>query len=212
MSEFQSSYREPEPLKPETLFTQKGQPTSFSVLDFWVWMASDVLNNTLRGTIAEYIISQAMEACTPVRVEWDTVDITTPEGIKIEVKSAAYLQSWHQDRPSAISFRIAKTYPWDWKTNQYGETQIRSADVYVFCVLAHLDSQTVNPLELTQWEFYILPTSTLDSSLGNQKTVSLSRLKNLGAVALGYDQIRNAVLEAYGDRQKTHNNDIKKAR
>ena len=202
MSEFQSSYREPEPLKPETLFTQKGQPTSFSVLDFWVWMASDVLNNTLRGTIAEYIVSQAMEACTPVRVEWDTVDITTPKGIKIEVKSSAYLQSWHQNRPSAISFRIAKTYPWDWKTNQYGETQIRSADVYVFCVLAHLDSQTVNPLELTQWEFYILPTSTLDSSLGNQKTVSLSRLKDLGAVALGYDQIRNAVLEAYDSGRK----------
>ena len=202
MSEFQSSYREPEPLKPETLFTQKGQPTSFSVLDFWVWMASDVLNNTLRGMVAEYIVSQAMEACTPVRVEWDTVDITTPEGIKIEVKSSAYLQSWHQNRPSAISFGIAKTYPWDWKTNQYGETQIRSADVYVFCVLAHLDGQTVNPLELTQWEFYILPTSTLDSSLGNQKTVSLSRLKDLGAVALDYDQIRNAVLKACNDGQK----------
>ena len=202
MSEFQSSYREPEPLKPETLFTQKGQPTSFSVLDFWVWMASDVLNNTLRGTIAEYIVSQAMEACTPVRVEWDTVDITTPKGIKIEVKSSAYLQSWHQNRPSAISFGIAKTYPWDWETNQYGETQVRSADVYVFCVLAHLDGQTVNPLELTQWEFYILPTSTLDFSFGDQKTVSLSRLKDLGAVALGYDQIRNAVLEAYDSGRK----------
>ena len=199
MSEFQSAQRDPEPLKPETLFTQKGQPTSFSVLDFWVWMASDVLNNTLRGTIAEYIVSQAMEACTPVRVEWNTVDITTPKGIKIEVKSSAYLQSWHQNRPSEISFGIAKTYPWDWETNQYGETQVRSADVYVFCVLAHLDGQTVNPLELTQWEFYILPTSTLDSSLGNQKTVSLSRLKKLGTAALGYDQIRNAVLKAYGD-------------
>ncbi len=74
--------------------------------------------------------------------------------------------------------------------------------MYVFCVLAHLDDQTIDPLELTQWKFYILPTSTLDSSLGNQKTVSLSRLKGLGAVALGYDQIRNAILEAYDDGQK----------
>ena len=202
MSEFQSSYREPEPLKPETLFTQKGKPTSFSVLDFWVWMASDVLNNTLRGMVAEYIVSQATGAYTSVRVEWDPVDITTPEGIKIEVKSSAYLQSWPQKRLSAISFNIAKKRPWNPETNQYGETQVRSADVYVFCVLAHLDGQTVNPLELTQWEFYILPTSTLDSSLGNQKTVSLSRLKELGAVALGYDQIRNAVLKAYDDGLK----------
>ena len=199
MSEFHPVQRKPEPLQPETFFTHKDKPTSFSVLDFWVWMASDVLNNTLRGIVAEYIVSQALEACTPVRVEWDTVDITTPEGIKIEVKSSAYLQSWPQKRPSAISFDIKKKKT---LTKQHGETQIRSADVYVFCVLAHLDGQTVNPLELTQWEFYILPTRTLDSSLGNQKTVSLSRLKDLGAAALGYDQIRNAVLKAYGEGRK----------
>ncbi len=203
MSAFHPVQRAPEPLLPETPFTYKDKPTSFSVLDFWVWMASDVLNNTLRGMVAEYIVSQATGACAPVRVEWDTVDITTPEGIKIEVKSAAYLQSWHQDRPSAISFGIAKTYPWDWKTNQYGKTQVRSADVYVFCLLDHLNGQTVKPLDLTQWKFYVLPTSTLDSTLGDQKTVSLSRLKELGALALGYDQIRNAVLKAYSDGRKT---------
>ena len=197
MSEFQSVQRDPEPLQPETFFTHKSEPTCFSILDFWTWTASDVLNNILRGTVAEYIVSQAMEACTQVRVEWDTVDITAPEGIKIEVKSAAYLQSWHQDRPSAISFGIAKKRPWDPKTNQYGKTRVRSADVYVFCLLTPKDGRTVNPLELTQWEFYVLPTRTLNSSLGNQKTVSLSRLKDLGAVALGYDQIRNAVLKAY---------------
>lgn len=200
MSAFHPVQRKPEPLPPETPFTYKDKPTSFSIQDFWVWMASDVLNNTLRGTVAEYIVSQATGACAPVRVEWDTVDITTPEGIKIEVKSAAYLQSWHQDRPSAISFGIAKTYPWDWEKNQYGETQVRSADVYVFCVLAHLNAQTVKPLDLTQWKFYVLPTRTLDTSLGDQKTVSLSRLKELGAEPLDYDQIRNAVLEVYGDR------------
>lgn len=202
MSEFHPVQRKPEPLPPETPFTYKDKPTSFSIQDFWVWMASDVLNNTLRGTVAEYIVSQATEASAPVRVEWDTVDITTPEGIKIEVKSAAYLQSWHQDRPSAISFGIAKTYPWDWEKNQYGETQVRSADVYVFCVLAHLNGQTVKPLDLTQWKFYVLPTRTLDTSLGDQKTVSLSRLKELGAEPLDYDQIRNAVLKAYSDGQK----------
>ncbi len=202
MSEFQPVQRAPEPLKPETPFTHKGQPTSFLIQDFWIWAASDVLNNTLRGTVAEYIVGQATGACAPVRIEWDPVDITTPGGIKIEVKSAAYLQSWRQKRPSVISFRIAKTRPWDWKANQYGETRVRSADVYVFCLLTHRDGRTIKPLELTQWKFYVLPTSALDSTLGDQKTVSLSRLKELGAVALGYDQIRNAILKAYGDGRK----------
>lgn len=205
MSEFHPVQRKPEPLQPKTPFTHKGQPASFSILDFWVWAASDVLNNILRGTVAEYIVSQATGACTPVRVEWDPVDITMrcpPKRIKIEVKSAAYLQSWRQNRPSAISFNIAKKRPWNPETNQYGKTRVRSADVYVFCLLTPKDGRTINPLELTQWEFYILPTSTLDSSLGDQKTVSLSRLKDLGAVALGYAQIPNAVLKAYDDGLK----------
>ncbi len=202
MSEFHPVQCKPKPLQPKTFFTHKGEPDSFSVLDFWIWAASDILNNTLRGMVAEYIVGQATEACAPVRVEWAPVDITTPEGIKIEVKSAAYLQSWSQKRPSAISFRIAKTRPWDRKTNQYEKTRVRSADVYVFCVLTHRDGRTIKPLELTQWKFYVLPTSTLDSTLGDQKTVSLSRLKKLGAVALGYDQIRNAILKAYGDGRK----------
>ena len=200
MSEFHPVQRKPEPLQPETPFTYKDKPTSFSIQDFWGWMASDVLNNTLRGTVAEYIVSQATEACASVRVEWDTVDITTPEEIKIEVKSAAYLQSWPQKRPSAISFGIAKKRPWDPETNQYGETRVRSAHVYVFCLLTPKDGRNVKPLDLTQWAFYVLPTSKLDSSLGDQKTVSLSRLKKLGAEPLDYDQIRNAVLEVYGDR------------
>ena len=204
MSEFHPVQRKPKPLQPETFFTHKGKKASFSVLDFWVWMASDVLNNTLRGIVAEYIVRQATGACAPVRVEWDSVDITTPEGIKIEVKSAAHLQSWPQKKPSAISFNIAKKRPWDPETNQYGETRVRSADIYVFCLLTPKNGRTVNPLELTQWEFYILPKRTLNSSLGNQETVSLSRLKDLGAVALDYDQIRNAVLEAYdGGRKNT---------
>ena len=55
MSEFHPVQRKPEPLQPETLFTHKdkGEGASFSVQDFWVWAASDVLNNTLRGIVAE---------------------------------------------------------------------------------------------------------------------------------------------------------------
>ena len=95
------------------------------------------------------------------------------------------------------------------KQTSYGETRVRSAHVYVFCLLTHRDGRTANPLDLTQWAFYVLSTHTLNSSLGDQKTVSLSRLKELEAKPLDYDQIRNAVLEAYGD-SKVHNNKIKK--
>ncbi|MDM8523410.1 hypothetical protein QUF80_08570 [Desulfococcaceae bacterium HSG8] len=36
-------------------------------------------------------------------------DLETHDGIKIEIKSAAYVQSWHQKDYSKITFRIPKT-------------------------------------------------------------------------------------------------------
>lgn len=201
MSEIQSVYHGPQPLRPQSTFSVDGKPTSFTILDFWVWMGSDILNNALRGKVAEFIVGQATGACAeaPVRVEWDTVDIRTPEGISIEVKSSAYIQSWRQSRPSQISFGVAKTVPWDPETGEYGRTSVRSADVYVFCLLAHRDDRSINPLELTQWEFYVLPTQTIDTAFENQKTVTLSRLKEAGANSIGYGDLRRAILDAHGD-------------
>ena len=201
MSEIQSVYHGPQPLRPQSVFTVDGKPTSFAVLDFWVWVGSDILNNALRGKVAEYIVGQAVGAWedAPVRIEWDTVDIRTPKGISIEVKSAAYIQSWRQSQPSQISFGIAKTIAWDPETGEYGTIPVRSADVYVFCLLAHRDKRTINPLELTQWEFYVLPTQTIDTAFENQKTVTLSRLKEAGANSIGYGDLRRAILDAHGD-------------
>lgn len=40
-------------------------------------------------------------------IEWDAVDIIY-KGIKIEVKSSGYLQSWNYDKLSKIRFDISK--------------------------------------------------------------------------------------------------------
>lgn len=79
-------------------FTHKEDATNISLLEFWQWSQSDLLNNTLRGTIAEFIVAKAVNATNAIRVKWDAYDLITPEGLKIEVKSAAYLQSWKQER------------------------------------------------------------------------------------------------------------------
>ena len=185
-----------QPRKPEEPFIFDEKPTGFSLLDFWIWSGSNVLNNTLRGQIAEYIVTQATGAEVPaIRVEWESVDIMTPQLIKIEVKSSAYFQSWHQDKPSEIKFNIKKTRPWDNETNQREKTPRRSAQVYVFCLLDNDDRDTINPLDLSQWKFYILPTAILDSRLGNQQTIRLSRLKELGAKIVDYDQIHDTILK-----------------
>jgi hypothetical protein len=175
-------------------FTQNNKPLNHTLLDFWQWSSSDVLSNTLRGILAEYIVSIALGCDQPVRQEWDAYDLLTPDSIKVEVKSAAYLQSWGQEKLSPISFGIQPTYAYDYDTYTFGEEQKRQADVYVFCLLKHKDKATVNPLNLDQWEFYIIPTSVLDAECGEQKKISLSRLMEMEHVVCGFDGILGAIL------------------
>jgi hypothetical protein len=137
-------------------FHNQGQPTGTNLLSFWQWLASDLVDNALRGALAEYIVACDLGVADTTRPGWNAYDLITPDGIKIEVKSAAYLQSWKQTAPSKICFDIRPTFGWDAATNIYGTERKRQADVYVFCLLAHADKATLDPLDLSQWEFYVL--------------------------------------------------------
>ncbi|MEI3453818.1 MAG: hypothetical protein V8Q91_10525 [Bilophila wadsworthia] len=112
-----------------------------SLQDFWAWAFSDLVSNTERGKLAEYLVAKAMGCGTQISQTWESYDLLSPEGIKIEVKTSAYIQSWKQKAFSKISFGIAKTKFWD-GLDYVGEKK-RHADVYVFCVLKHKDQETL---------------------------------------------------------------------
>lgn len=174
-------------------FTISGQETDFSLLQYWRWSASDVLGNTARGVLAEYIVATALGIADGVRDEWAPYDLISPNGIKIEVKSAAYLQSWHQKKYSVITFGIQESHAWNPQTNKRSQELKRQSDVYVFCLLAHKDKATIDPLNLDQWRFFVLPRQVLDDKLGNQKTLGLNSLLKLNPVETAHDGIREAV-------------------
>ena len=118
------------------------------------------------------------------------------KGIKIEVKTSAYIQSWKQKAFSKISFGIAKTKFWD-GLDYVGEKK-RHADVYVFCVLKHKDQETINPLELAQWDFYPVATRKLNTSFENQETVSLgSLISHCKVTACPYSNLKDAIEKEY---------------
>jgi len=77
--------------------TFKNKTLDFSLLDFWCWSVSDILSNATRGIFAEFVVATAAKInLNEVRDEWGAFDLITTEGIKIEVKSSAYLQTWFQ--------------------------------------------------------------------------------------------------------------------
>ena len=174
-------------------FQFDGRSLPIDLLSFWQWSASDLIGNALRGVLAEFIVASAIGCHGGTRTEWDAFDIETPEGIKIEVKSGAYIQSWSQEKLSSIQFGIRPTQGWDAKTNVYSTQSERRADVYVFCVLAHQVQETVEPLNLDQWVFYVVATKALDAAVGHQKTITLSRLRQLEPLKATHGEIYQAI-------------------
>ena len=174
-------------------FRTNDRELEFDLLAFWAWYSSDLASNTMRGVLAEYLVARDLGVAHVARREWDAVDLVTTQGVKVEVKSAAYAQSWHQDNWSRISFRVAPTLPWDSATNKYGTERKRQADAYVFAVLHHQDKKTLEPLNVEQWEFYILPTAVLDREIGAQGSISLSRLQQLGPVRARFGEVSAAL-------------------
>jgi hypothetical protein len=49
--------------------------------------ASDLVSNSTRGVLAEFIVARALGLDTGVRTEWQAFDLETASGKKIEVKS-----------------------------------------------------------------------------------------------------------------------------
>jgi len=176
----------------EIIFNQNGE-LEIDLNSFWSWSNSELLGNALRGVLAEYIVSIDIGCKADIREEWDSYDLLSPEEIKVEVKSAAYLQSWEQDKYSAISFGIQPTRGWDAITKSYVNETKRQADVYVFCLLNHKDKATVNPMNLEQWTFYVLTASVLNKKIPRQKKIVLSSLLKLNPIEVKFGGIHEAI-------------------
>jgi hypothetical protein len=173
-----------------------GSSASGTMLNFWQWSTSDLVNNSTRGVLAEYIVAIALGIAKGVRESWKAYDLDY-KGKKIEVKSAAYLQSWFHRELSKITFSIRATRNWDAETNVQSKEEERRADIYIFCVLDYKDKESVDPMNLDQWMFYILPVEIFEREpkYKNLKSVGLKRLLTLNPREVHFGEIKHAIDE-----------------
>jgi len=59
--------------------------------------------------------------------------------------------------------------------------------------LAHKDKKSVDPLNLSQWDFYILETKVLNNKVKTQKTITLSSLLKLNPTKIKYDNLKQEI-------------------
>lgn len=162
-----------------------------SVSDFWSYAAGDLRSNTIRGVLAEWLVVKAVGA-TEFQPDWHDFDVLTPSGVRIEVKSSAYIQAWRQRRLSTIIFSGLSSQKWDPETGYAGRRTF-NADVYVFCVQTARSHESYDPLDVSQWDFYVLPLSRVQSI--GQRAIGLTRIAK-EVQPVGFDSLSAAIEQA----------------
>jgi hypothetical protein len=169
-------------------FQSGNELLDFELSDFWSWNQSNLVENRTRGILAEYIIKKALKIKSESRIEWDNFDLISNKGKKLEIKSSSYIQSWEQERYSDIQFGISPTVG-TIDNPKYDGNKRRWTDFYIFCLLKHKDQSTINPLDLKQWNFYILETEILNKHKPEQKTIGLNSLLELKPIKCKFSEI-----------------------
>ena len=91
------------------------------------------------------------------------------------------------------AFKFSATKPWSCELGRYtSKTPEHNADVYVAALLATRDRAEVNPLDLDQWQFYVLPRS----AVVRRSRWSLSQLRDHSVAPVPYGDLRLAVQQA----------------
>ncbi|GAA1465137.1 hypothetical protein [Microbacterium thalassium] len=170
-----------------------------TVNDFWRFAMSDLRVNTVRGYVAEFLISRALgltgvaDSMTECDLRWN--------GISINVKSSGYLQAWSQRSLSRIQFSGLYRRAWSVEDGSLGEVPDFHTDVYVFAVQTATEPDKYDQLDANQWDFYVLSQAAVRAH--GWGSLSLRKLESLGAARLKLSDLPTAIREAanVGDRQ-----------
>ena len=178
-------------LSGKEMFTDNGKAIGLTVNDFWSFQFSNILHDP--DEIAEFLVAKALGQDKPFNKDhWTLYDIDY-NGIRVEVKETAYYHPFnklgHLSKQRVFGITKANSNYEDPDKENHFE---RQNDIYVFCLLNGENEEEAWPLEVSHWEFYIVPTSTINKECGDQKTVSLSRVQSF-TEAVDYSHIKDAI-------------------
>lgn len=174
-------------------FEFDGEELDYDFIDFWRFHYSNIYD--IQGRIAEFIVAKALGIHASQNDQYWTLWDLTYRGLRIEVKETSYYHSFNQEGKVSQqrSFGITKANG-SYDPQISGNTDFcRQNDVYVFCLNTGYTKEDSYPLNLNNWEFYIVPTSVINEKCGDNKTISLNRIKSLGYSATPYDKIRSTI-------------------
>jgi hypothetical protein len=173
------------------------------VSDFWQWAYSDLLQNTTRGVLAEYIVAVLLGVDTTPRNPWLPYDLKLADGTTVEVKTMSRLQAWAQKQLSEPKVVISARRSWDPNTGIMEQPPTFNADFYVICYFTCEDHSVANPLDLEQWAFFILDKKEVCKILEKSRSISLKILDKMNRKPVKAQDVLSEILSLKSDNAAT---------
>ena len=173
-------------------FTDKGIPIGLSIKDFWQFQYSNLWD--MQEYIAEFLVAKALGLNTPQNCNgWTLWDILY-KNKRVEIKTTAYYHSWRTDGKVSNQrvFGITKAYSkYKDPTSEYK----RQNDIYIFCLNLGNTKENSNPLHLENWEFYVVPTKTINERCKDNKTISLGHIQKIteSTTGISYTNLKHEI-------------------
>ena len=176
-----------------TPFVNGGESLGITMLDFWKYQYSNIYD--MQEYIAEFIVGKALGISEPMnRDGWTLWDIDY-KGKRIEVKQTSYYHSW-QEKIANGKISQQRTFSITPAFTRYKDSTTsyeRQNDIYVFCLNTGINETESYPLDMANWEFYVVPTNVInDNCAPKQKTISLGKVRKQAPLTR-YEELKNVI-------------------
>lgn len=181
-------------LDPGKAFTDGGKSLGLTAINYWQYQFSNVWD--AYEEVAEFMVGKALGMKKPTNKNGSTLFDIEYKGKRIEVKATAYYHSWRGDNEysNVRTFSIAETVG---QHNEREPIPVRHNDAYVFCLNTGKTEKDADPFEMSHWEFYVVPTSTINNECGHNAKISLGRLKKI-TPPVSYCKLKESIDKALG--------------
>ena len=170
-----------------------GKELVFDMDDFWRFHYSNIYS--LHGEIAEFVVARALGITDAQNAAYWTLWDISYRNIRIEVKATAYFHLWNTDGKVSQqrTFSIAAANG-SYDPQKSGNAEFcRQNDIYVFCLNNGETMESSYPLNMDNWEFYVVPTSFLNEHCADNKKISIGRIRSFGFVPLAYEALKPTI-------------------
>ena len=175
----------------DSKFIFNSKEMTFGILELWQQKYSNVYN--MQEVIAEFLVEKALGMDKSFNSDYWTLYDILYRNCRIEVKETGYYHPWNENGKISSQRIFGITMANSNYEEKDAENKFeRQNDIYVFCLNTGTTKETSNPMNINNWIFYIVPTSIINEQCGNNKTISLNRVKEF-AKEVQYDKIKETI-------------------